>query len=142
MFFDSFFRISTEIIAFFYVEEIFNMRKVFFYLFSKGVDIYCKKILAFILFLPNMAPKTFLIVLVLFILALMGERWLFPTRYINKRDVSKFIFSEIFIFFYANLQPWKHLALIFWVLEGGYNNAFTFVLTVFSAILSQKSTGI
>ena len=75
-----------------FAEEILNIEEVFFLFFSNNIDIYYRKVLALILSLSTIAPKTFLVVLVFF-LDLVGKKLLFLIRCISKENISRLIFS-------------------------------------------------
>lgn len=79
-------------------------RCFFFFFFGKNVDTCCKRVMAAILFLSLIMPKTFLVIFVLFIgLTLVDKRLLglLSTRYVNKRRVSGLIFFEVFILLFG-----------------------------------------
>lgn len=94
-----FLKTSIRVIVFSSIKKIFNIREVFFFFFNNNVDIYCRKVLVLIWSLFSMILKIFLIVLVVFI-SLVSEKLGFSNKYINKKAVSRFIFSKVFIFLF------------------------------------------
>lgn len=81
-----------------------DLKHVFlvFRLFDSGVNTYYKGVLASTLSLSTMVSRIFLVVLVRFIsLALIAKRWLVPTRYISRKDVSGFILLKVFILLFC-----------------------------------------
>ena len=104
------FKTLNGIIAFSFTEKTFNMEKVFFFSFNNDIDICYKRVLIITLLLFTIVPKTFLVVLVIFI-GLVGKKLLLSTRYISKGDVSQLIFSRIIIFFLSLLSSSKALGI-------------------------------
>ena len=79
-------------------EETFDVREVLFFLLGKGVDTCSRGILASTLSSSTTAPRTSLVVLVLFVgLALVGGRLLLPTRYVSRGGISGFILPGVLI---------------------------------------------
>lgn len=96
-----------------FIVEILNMRDIFsFFLDNVSVGINYWEVMATILFLPPMAPKIFLIVLVLFVSpALVGGRLLemLAIKYINGKNISRIIPSRVFLRLFCRLIPLKTL---------------------------------
>lgn len=84
------------VMAFPSAEEAFDVEEVLFFLFGNDVDTYCRGVLASTLSSSTMAPKTSLVVLVLFI-CLFGGRLLLPTRCISSKSISRLILPRVFI---------------------------------------------
>ena len=88
--------------AFLFNVEIFDVEYVFYLFFGNNFNICYKKVLTLSLTLSTMAPKSFLVVLVFFIgMVLVNRRLLLFIKYINKEDVSGFIFLKVFILFFC-----------------------------------------
>lgn len=89
----------------FFIVEVLDMGDVLLF-FLNAIDICCKGIIVATLFLPTMASKTFLVVLVLSAsLALIGGRLLgvLPTKYVSRRIVSKVILLGVLFLFFRRL---------------------------------------
>ena len=83
----------VRVIAFLFIKKVFDIEEVFFIYLRNDVDIYYRGIVVVILSLFSIISKTFLMALIfLVILALVSEKLLFPTKYVNKRSVSRLIF--------------------------------------------------
>lgn len=104
------FKTLNGIIAFSFTEKAFNVEKIFFFSFNNEIDICYKRVFITTLLLFTIVPKTFLVVLFIFI-GLVGRRLLLSTRCISKGDVSQLIFSRIIIFFLGLLSSSKALGI-------------------------------
>lgn len=85
-------RTFADVIAFFFAEKIFNMRKVLFFCLSNNVNTCYKEVLVLILSLSNITPRISLVVLDLFI-NLLGGKLLLLIKYVSRKDISRLIFS-------------------------------------------------
>lgn len=81
-------------ITIFSIMEAFDIEDVLFFFFRSNIDTYCRRVLALFPSLSIMVPKTFLVVLVFF---LVGERYVLPIRYINREDVGRLILPRVLI---------------------------------------------
>lgn len=96
------------------LEDIFP-----FLLDNISVYTYCKEVMATILFLAPKAPRTFLVVLVLFWLALVDRRlWVLATRYVNRRSISGFSLFGVFFFLFCRPVPLETLSINLLVIRG------------------------
>lgn len=118
-----------------------DIGSVFPFLFDDIRTCY-RGVIAATLSLYPTVPKTSLIVLVFFAnLTLVGRRLIvLTTRYINKKSVSRFIFSKVILFLFVGLYPWKYFELISQIPEISCSNVFVSALTVFLTAFSQKSS--
>lgn len=94
--------------TFFFMVEIFDIGNIFFFFYENNIDIGYKGIIIATLFLSPTTSIAFLIGLVFFAgLALVNRKLLglLPTRYVNRKSVSRFILPNIFIlFFYRSIS--------------------------------------
>lgn len=87
---------------------------IFFLLDDISISTYCKEVIAMTLSLSFTAPKTSLVILILFVsLALVAGRLLrmFFTRYVSKRNINKLILFRVFLLLFCRLIPLKILCI-------------------------------
>ena len=90
------------------IVEILNLGDIFHFFFDNvGVSTCCKKVIATTFLIP-LAPKTSLLVVLVFLasLALVGGILLMlAIRYVSKKCVSEFSFSGVFLLLFHELVP-------------------------------------
>lgn len=88
------------------IVEVLNFGDIFHFLLNDvGISIYCKRVVA-TTSLVTLAPSTSLILVFHTSLALVGGRLrVLATRYVNRRNVSRFILSKIFLLLFSKHVP-------------------------------------
>lgn len=104
---------ANSIISLLVTLVVLNLGDIFYYFFdSIGVSIRCRGVMATTTLLDLLAPKTSLLVVLVFLasLALVGGRLLvFATRCINGRNVSGHSLFGVFLLFFCRLVPLETL---------------------------------
>lgn len=107
------------------------MGDVLFFFHRNIIDTCYKKVVATTLFSFPIVPKTSLVFQVIFVMALVGERLLFATRFINKGSGSRLILSEVIILLFCQSIPLETLGINLldakrWLQQNScfYNNTF------------------
>lgn len=88
--------------AFLFTVEEFDIGNVFFFLLESNIDTYYKRVLTLSPSLFTTVPKTFLIVLVFF---LVGKVCLLLTEYVSNKNFDGFILPRVFILFFYWFIP-------------------------------------
>lgn len=101
-------RIFVSKIIFLSTVEAFDIGDVFFFFHENNIDTYCREVLVFSLSLSTIMPRTYLVVLVFF---LVDGGCLLPTEYVSKKDVNRLILPRVFIFFFCWFVPLEILGI-------------------------------
>lgn len=105
-------RTFANVIDFLFAEKALNVGNVIFFFFDNDIETYYREVLAMTLFLLIITLKTFLVVLVFF-MVLVGRKLLFPTRYVSKGGVNRFIVPKVLIFILSWLIALEVLTINF-----------------------------